>query len=142
MTTRKRKNHLIYQAHTKKAKKKVCEFCKFTADQHQVIEIRRYFFLVKNIFPYDLWDGCGVINHLMVVPKRHVDTISHFSDEEQKEYLKLLGQYEKNGFSIYARSPGNAIKSVVHQHTHLIELDNKAKRLVIFSKKPRFLVSK
>lgn len=98
--------------------------------------------MVKNIFPYDLWDTCGVKEHFMVIPKRHVDTISHFSNQEQKEYIGLIAKYEQSGYSIYARAPGSVAKSVHHQHTHLIKLDNKKKKFVLFIRKPWLLITR
>lgn len=78
----------------------------------------------------------------MVIPKRHIDAIGHFTKKEQAEYAKILGEYDQKGYSVYARAPGNIIKSVVHQHTHLIALDNKPKRILVYIKNPRLLLLK
>ena len=77
-----------------------------------------------------------------IVPKRHLHSISELNESEQKEFVKILADYEYTGFSIYARSHSNSRKSVAHQHTHLIKTDNRVKKLVFFIKKPHFLLLK
>ncbi len=143
MSTRKRKNHKIFVAHTKGVRGSgVCEFCKFDPSHKQVIKQYPEFHLVVNIFPYDVWDSCGVIDHLLVTPVRHVDSISNFNPAEQKQYLKIIAEYENKGYSVYARAASNGMKSVVHQHTHLIKLDNMKKKIIIATDKPRFLLTR
>lgn len=46
-----------------------------------------------------------------------------FTDEEAKEILHIMTEYEKRGFSVYARAPKDTTRSVTHQHTHLILLE-------------------
>jgi ATP adenylyltransferase len=143
MSTRSRKNHRIYSAEVKRNKQsKTCHFCRFKASDDQVVSDHTYFWIVRNIFPYDLWDNCGVLDHLMIVPKKHTDTLSHLKTKEQIEYMNLLAEYESTGYSIYSRAPGNTRKSVFHLHTHLVKLDNKEKNLIIFCKRPNFLIVK
>ena len=142
MTNRTRKNHNEYRQYAVNVPIGTCEFCEFTEDHQSVLDSNKYFWVVKNIFPYDVWDTAGVSRHLMVIPRRHVDSIAHFSETERKAYVDLLANYEKDGFSIYARAPTSKIKSVIHQHTHLIEVDNKVKRILFYVKKPRIMWSK
>jgi len=142
MSNRTRKNHRVYANHTKKARGGPCEFCNFSVEQDQVLETSKNFWVVKNIFPYDIWDTAGVKNHLMIVPKRHVDSIAHFTPAERQDYMSNLAKYESKGFSIYARAATNKIKSVAHQHTHLIETDNHIKRYLFFISKPHMLFTK
>lgn len=138
---RTRKQHFAQVKHAKKVKG-TCEFCTFNLKLPQVLKENTCFWIVRNIFPYDTWDTGSVSKHLMIVPKRHVDSIAHFNIDERREYVKLLAKYEKQGFSIYARAADNAMKSIAHQHTHLIKLDNKLKRFILWSKKPRLLITK
>ena len=137
---RTRKNHRVYATYAKKAKKQDCDFCNFNTRDKQVVASVDDFWIINNIFPYDMWDSAGVKDHLMVVPKRHADAIGDFTAKEQTSFAKILGNYDKKGYSIYARAPGNVIKSVVHQHTHLIALDNKPKKALIYLKKPRLVL--
>jgi diadenosine tetraphosphate (Ap4A) HIT family hydrolase len=138
--TRRRNSQKRYNSHLKRTKKNACEFCAFTAKSSQVIEDFSSFWVVRNIFGYDIWDGCGVEDHLMVVPKRHVDSISHFMNKEMLEYAKLLQKYESKGYSIYSRAAENITKSIPHQHTHFIKLDNKRKKALFYLRKPHTMV--
>jgi diadenosine tetraphosphate (Ap4A) HIT family hydrolase len=142
MATRKRKNHLEYARYTHRAKAKDCEFCAFTVDDEQITKDCGEFWLARNIFPYDVWDASKVEDHLLVVPKRHVDSVAHFSASEQVGFMTILAEYESKGYSVYARAPINHMKSVVHQHTHLIKLEPKDKKFMLYLKKPRVLLTK
>ena len=136
---RKRKTEKQYKQYLV-TKKPGCDFCAFTSDSAQVVKQYKHFWIVKNIFPYDHWDGMSVIEHLLIVPKRHVDTLSHFTDAESKEYLLLLSSYESNGYSVYARAAQNVAKSVAHQHTHLIKMDGKRTKAMLYMRKPHMVV--
>lgn len=117
-----------------------CDFCKFHKKSEQVVAEYKDFWVVKNIFGYDHWDGMKVTEHLLLVPKRHVDTISHFTDVESREYLNLLASHEAEGYSIYARAAQNAAKSVPHQHTHLIRMDDRRTKGMIYMRKPHLVL--
>ena len=99
-----------------------CQFCDLDRAVNHVIAERNLFWIISNLFPYHVWDGAKTGDHLLVIPKRHVDSVAHFNDEEKMEYIEILGEYEQAGYSSYARAPQNGHKSVVHQHTHLIEV--------------------
>ena len=90
---------------------------------NSVVESFKHFVLVENLFPYQIWEGFEVENHLLLIPKKFTDTISNFSQAEREEYFKILSKYEAQGFSIYARAAQNVRKTVKHQHTHLITLN-------------------
>jgi diadenosine tetraphosphate (Ap4A) HIT family hydrolase len=113
-----------------------CEFCKFSKGSSQFADQTGHFWIIKNIFPYSLWDELGVEDHLLVVPKKHTDTLSSLPDKAAVEFVDLISSYENRGYSVYARAPGNPIKSVLHQHTHLIKSDNRRRKLLIFVRKP------
>jgi diadenosine tetraphosphate (Ap4A) HIT family hydrolase len=63
----------------------------------------------------------------MIVPRRHIDSIADFSREERDEYMDLLASYESRGYSIYSRAAQSGRKTVVHQHTHLIQVGKSIK---------------
>lgn len=137
--TRKRKNQKRYKMHAVSVTSS-CEFCDFMNGTEQVKKEYPHFWIVLNIFGYDNWDGFVVTDHLMVVPKRHVDSISHFTPTEAKSYLELLAEYEAKGYSIYARAADNKAKSIVHQHTHLIKLNSKRIKAMAFVHKPHVVM--
>jgi ATP adenylyltransferase len=145
MPNKTRKGEIRYRAIKKVAKKNTgCGFCSFSDGdkENEVIKDYEYFWLVKNIFPYDIWDDQGVVDHLMLVPKKHIDSIGDMDEKELLEYSKILAVYDKAGYSIYARSSSNVIKSVAHQHTHFIKLDGKEMSFMFYSKKPYLLIKK
>ena len=102
-----------------------CDFCEFTQGMAPVIEDLGVVWIINNIFPYDNWDGFRVVDHLLIVPKRHIESIADFSDQELSEFAEAIKRYESNGYAVYARPPINAAKSVPHQHTHLLKLSDK-----------------
>lgn len=117
-----------------------CPFCKFvTEDSEDILERVGKCVVIKNVFGYDMWDGCGVEDHIMIIPNSHVASIGEMTDQEKKDFMNILSDYEAKGYSIYARSPGNKTKSVVHQHTHLIKIDNRRKKMLFYLWKPHVL---
>lgn len=109
-----------------------CEFCEFTPHHDQVLRDEDNFWVTRNIFPYTVWDSYFVDEHLMLVPKRHMDSIGKFNEQELMVFGKVLGEYEDNGYSVYGRSSTNGSKSVTHQHTHLIKVSSRRIKLLIF----------
>lgn len=97
-------------------------------------------YLVHNKFPYDMWDSSPVDEHLMLVPKRHVVSLSELAGDERDDYFKALTDLEKDGYSVYARAPSDITKSIAHQHTHFIKLVPKRYKLVVYLRRPHFLL--
>lgn len=121
---RSRRQQKVYNRYSAKKQSEKCDFCEFTDDHDQVLRTFKNFWVVANKFPYVTWDGSRTGDHLMVVPKRHIESIGLFDSAEQQEFAKILAEFESKGFSIYARATQNERKSVPHQHTHLIEVGN------------------
>ena len=97
-----------YQQHvSQKPTDTPCEFCILKRDDGQVLGDAGTFWLVNNIFPYTIWDNFYVDEHLMLVPKRHVDSIGKLSSDELETYGTLLAQYEEAGYSVYGRAASN-----------------------------------
>lgn len=99
-----------------------------------VLEEHQLFWIVCNLFPYHIWDGSRTGEHLMIVPKRHVDSIAHFTNDEQLAYMQLLARYESAGYSIYLRAAASGRKTVAHQHTHLIQVGQAIKTQVFIER--------
>ena len=73
-------------------------------------------FLIKNRFPYSIWDGQIVVDHLMITPKEHTDNLSGTPDKGKIEYLDIIKKFEDKGYNIYARAPVSKIKP---SHTNI-----------------------
>ena len=142
MTTRKRKDELTYLQHRATAPSGVCIFCQFTPETERVIEDHSFFWVVRNYYGYTIWDNLDVQEHLMLVPKKHTESIADLPLKAQHEYGTILAAYETKGYSIYARASTNISKSVPHQHTHLLKLGAKPKVFNLFLRKPYILWSK
>lgn len=141
MSTRTRKETKRYARH-RKIPKSGCEFCNFNSESTGFIKETEHFVVIENAFKYTLWDSLTVTEHLMVVPKKHIDTLSDISDKEAVEFFRLISEYEDQGFNVYARTPVSKMKSVVHQHTHLIKTTGRPKSFILALRKPYFLLTR
>lgn len=77
--------------------------------------------------------------HSLIIPKRHVVSLSDYTIEEAAEYFSIVSNLEADGNSVYARSDKQITKSVPHQHTHIIRLDNKKLKSLIYNHTPHVL---
>ena len=134
LSTRTQKNIKRYKKHKQTTDDASCVFCIAQESDESYISSTKSFKILRNIFPYSTWDLQNVTDHLMIVPKKHTDTLNDLTTHEAIEYVNLLGSYESRGYNVYARSPGSGMKTVVHQHTHLIKTEGAVKRLLIYSK--------
>lgn len=140
MTFRSRKNELAYKKLRKsRASGNQCPFCALKDGDGQVIHEYPLFFTAKNNFPYDLWEGLSVSEHIMVIPKRHIHSLHQLTPEERKAYMDIVADYDKKGYSVYTRTDSNASKSVAHLHTHLLKLGDKRATFSLHLAKPYIL---
>lgn len=96
----------------------VCGFCSATVNE--VVEVCGTMAVIVNRWPYAAWDGMHVVDHLMVIPARHLLGKQEFTEQEATDWWKVAAEYESRGYSVYTRSPDNASRSMAHLHTHLI----------------------
>lgn len=118
-----------------------CTFCK-EAIGPNIIKQNETMFIIPNRVPYDMFEGLPVIEHLMVIPKRHLESLADFTQKELLDRMNIVGEYEKNGYSVYARGSDNVNRSVRHQHTHLFKLGYKKSRFILYAEKPYILINK
>jgi diadenosine tetraphosphate (Ap4A) HIT family hydrolase len=141
MPNRSRKEQVRY---TKKQKKeppsKVCPFCSLDREPENIVETSGNFIVVRPAAKYRYWDEQDVADHLMLVPKLHTESLKNLPAEAGAEFLELLGKYEAEGYSVYARTPAANSKTVPHQHTHLIKVQGKSKKFMLHLKKPYILI--
>ena len=97
--------------------------------------------VMQNKFPYDAWDNQAVLDHLLIVPRRHVAALDELPAEEQIALIKLYSEYERRGYDLYARAVGNVQRSVgSHQHTHLIRTNGKKNKFFFYLAKPYWMI--
>lgn len=119
-----------------------CSYCNdYKNKTYKLVSEGKTMVLVHNRVMYDMFEGQRVTENLMVIPVRHVESLDEFTDEEKLEYMAILGKYEKQNYDVYARGKGSVTRSMLHQHTHLIKMENKNKlpKILFFIRKPYFL---
>lgn len=136
MTTyRSRKETLRYRRYLKTAPHS-CVFCDIKKGDKDYIEQTSSFKVIVNSFPYSLWDAQTVTDHIMITPKKHVEDLSGMTLKQKGEYVDLIEKYEKRGYNMYARTPTSLVKTIPHQHTHLIKSEGRVHRFLFSLKKP------
>ena len=108
----------------KAGKKKGCLFCRLLAEnkdvKNSIVKRTPHCFAVLNIYPYN--NG-----HIMIVPRRHVDSTEHLNQSEKLDWLalyeKALRAMKKNlrpdGFNAgmnLGRQAGAGIPKHLHLH--------------------------
>lgn len=116
-----------------------CPFCD-AATLAKAVQETDSAYIVRNLTQYDVWEGHDVVDHLLVVPKRHVRSIKELSEPERLEIIDLIADYEEQNYSVYARGVGSVTRSVEHQHTHLIKMHHKRPKFALYIHKPYFLI--
>lgn len=132
-----------YLGHNKKDRSKNhCAFCGDAQLTDRLVERTETMLVIPNRVSYDVFENRRVLDHLMVLPVRHAESLGEFTDEEKMDAMNLIGKYESLGYSVYARGVGSISRSVKHQHTHLIKLDNKLPNISVYLRKPYVLLHK
>ncbi|MFZ1323992.1 MAG: HIT domain-containing protein [Candidatus Saccharimonadales bacterium] len=132
--TRHHKQISRYEKHLKAKPAGACAFCINNPDDDNYSVETKSFKILRNIFPYNTWDLQDVTDHLLIVPKKHIVSLNNLTANEAIEYVDLLGSYESRGYNVYSRAPASGMKSVSHQHTHLIKTSGKPKRVLLYTK--------
>jgi ATP adenylyltransferase len=86
-----------------------------------IVHVGDFFFVTLNLYPYNP-------GHLMIVPKRHLESMEHFSDEEVLEWyalqnlcFKVLRQmYNPPGFNMGYNMGQCSGASIPHVHFHIV----------------------
>lgn len=136
-----RKEKRTYARYLKSVDPAKCIFCGILPPSDQIVRETKHFKILKNIFAYSIWDSCGVREHLMIVPKRHVTSLKGLTKPEKVEYVDLIQEYESKHYDIFSRSPRSTIRSVGHVHTHCIKTDNRMRKFMFLLRKPYIRVT-
>jgi diadenosine tetraphosphate (Ap4A) HIT family hydrolase len=110
------------------------------ASSQSITEENETMYVIDNRITYDIFEGRRVLDHKMVIPKRHVESLADFTQQEKIDHMEVIGNYEKQGYNIYARGAGSVTRSVKHQHTHLIKTSHKLPKGTLYIRKPYFLM--
>ncbi|MFY9462940.1 MAG: HIT domain-containing protein [Candidatus Sungiibacteriota bacterium] len=117
----------------------VCPFCpQYLAQYHQkpIIKTGRFWILTDNMYPYP-----GAKDHLLLIHKKHIETVADISAQAWSELLKLaqaeIKKHRIRGGTFYLRFGDTAYTgaSVTHLHANLISPDIRRKnRTPIFTR--------
>lgn len=138
-----RRTFKTYAHHAKQDRSKHvdCNFCDRSMIE-EVLEETDTMMVIRNRVKYDLFDGARVLDHLLIVPKVHRQSLAEFTNTELLESFRLAGKYENEGYGVYARGRGSVARSMPHQHTHLLQLADRASKFMVFTKKPYILIER
>lgn len=100
-----------------------CLFCHTEESGNPIIEFSQNFIVMKNRFPYRYFENRPVIDHLLLVPRRHISSLSEFSNVEAEEFLAVAKLYDEAGYTLFNRSISHKGRSVWHQHAHFIKVE-------------------
>ena len=89
--------------------------------------------------PYEFWEQLDVDEHLLLIPVRHVTSMSELTAAERKDFIDIMCDYESRGYSVYSRAPTNIIRTVAHIHTHFIKTSGQEPRVTLVSQRPYFI---
>lgn len=108
----------------------VCDFC----DEKYIETLKDYgsFRVVRNRFPYAMWDNHLVDDHLMLIPKRHVHDLKEFTAEERNDFMNAMIEFDERGYCIWLRDQTAKGRSVSHQHTHFIKTSKTIVKGMVF----------
>lgn len=118
-----------------------CPFCDPATIEKAIFE-NNYIYIVPNLTQYDLWELYDVTDHVLIIPKRHIEALSELDDNERLAIMDAAADYDLKGYSMYARGIGFINRSVAHQHTHLIKAANRKPKIALFVGSPYFLFKK
>jgi len=80
------------------------------------------FLVVANDFPYERFEDFPVVEHLLLVSHRHIESLSELSKTELNQWATIIAQAEGDGYEVLARPSGAPTKSQYHLHTHLVKI--------------------
>lgn len=111
-----------------------CPFC--DPDSIEIIDQTENFYILKNLFPYNIWDRRKVKVHLMVVSKKHHESLHEIDRNLIGEYTTVIANYAVQGFDVFTRGKGSITKTVTHFHTHLIKTHGREFNMIHFQADP------
>lgn len=128
-----RKTRKEYKKHLRPAS---CPFCNTDELQNRQVIETKFAYIVPNKTSYDVWEARTVKDHLLVIPKRHVRSLHELTKAESADIMNILAEYEDKNYNVYARGKSSSVRSVVHQHTHLIKTNPRAHHGTFYWRKP------
>lgn len=102
-----------------------CNFCKFDKKriENTIIEETENFYVMPTL-------GSLVDGYVLIVSKKHINSMNELTGKEKEEYFNLLSKYYNRFAEVYGKNPivfehgtidtNNTASSVIHAHTHIV----------------------
>lgn len=122
-----------------------CPFChlddkELNPKPRRILKETDHALILDALYPYDFWEFRDVTEHLMVIPKRHVGSLSELTAAERHDLMDIFCEYEAQGYNVYARPINSVQRSIpLHQHTHFIKTGSQQARGALYLAKPYFV---
>lgn len=115
-----------------------CIFCDIDQSkiENTIIEKTKYFYILPTL-------GSLVDGYVLIVTKRHINSMSELNDNELEEYKTIIAKYQKLFNKIYNKTPivfehgtpnqNSKMKanSVTHAHTHIVNINFKNEKEIL-----------
>jgi hypothetical protein len=93
----------------------LCDKGRTVVQEHGPIRV------IKNDYPYAVFQGMPVREHLMVITARHVGGLSELTYEEAAVYWRICAEYSGRDYTLFTQAATKSQRSIPgHIHTHLI----------------------
>lgn len=117
---------------------KMCEFCELDKNNiaNTIIEETKNFYIKPSL-------GALVEGYLLIISKKHINSMLDLNEEEKMEYLNIIRKYRQLFFNKYNRFPivfehgSNTLagkisaSSIVHAHTHIVNHNYKNEKDIL-----------
>ena len=117
-----------------------CGFCYADPENNIIVDESAHMLVMHNRTSYDLFEGIPVSEHLMLVPRKHHVSMDTMDADERRDYIDLLCKYESAGYSVYGRALPNKERSMEHIHLHLLKLEGRRVKNMLFLDKPYLML--
>ena len=115
-----------------------CIFCEIDESkiENTIIEETKYFYILPTL-------GSLVDGYILIVTKRHINSMSELNDNELEEYKTIIAKYQNLFNKIYNKTPivfehgtpnqNSKMKanSVTHAHTHIVNINFKNEKEIL-----------
>ena len=115
-----------------------CIFCDIDESkiENTIIEETKYFYILPTL-------GSLVDGYVLIVTKRHINSMSELNDNELEEYKKIITKYQNLFNKVYKKTPivfehgtpnqNSKMKanSVTHAHTHIVNINLKNEKEIL-----------
>lgn len=115
-----------------------CIFCDIDQSkiENTIIEETKYFYILPTL-------GSLVDGYVLIVTKRHINSMSEINDDELEEYKTIITKYQNIFNKVYNKTPivfehgtpnqNSEMKanSVTHAHTHIVNINFKNEKEIL-----------